>query len=171
MRKNRYVLLAVFALIFLFSSKTAAKTIEWPFAKRWARSNTLVLVQGYGLDFQAEGGIVLNDIGQWSQRFFFRERIGLIYLYDPWYFAVGAILEGTGLPNLAAGIQAEVLHMSGYWAEAGISGGEEGGFIHISVGWFIGGFEWQRRVIGDSEELNAFLLKLKLPLGAILMGI
>lgn len=122
---------------------------------------------GTSWDFQYEQGFMLNDPGPFSKRWFGRVRAGVLLVKEPWILAIGAVMEGAGLPSLAWGLQLEVTHLwRGMWAQATVS--MDGGanmFSALSAGFSLLGFEWQRRLSGDGSVTNGYLLKLRVPVG------
>lgn len=132
---------------------------------------TIAMHRGIGLDIQLEAGVGLVDVHSLNERFFLRHRVGFLCFYEPWFFSIGATVEGLGLPGLAGGVEAEVSNLQfGGWLQGGISVGKEHNFMHIGIGWSVFGVEWQNQVFG-TEHANAFLLKLKAPLGILFMGL
>jgi len=133
--------------------------------------------RGLGVDLTAEIGYAFA-IDTVARRFANRLRLGLLMVSEPWFLSVGATLEGGGVALLAGGLQVELVHLwTGFWAQSGLSVGEglaTGGGVHLffnaAAGWSLFGFEYQRRLVGDGEESNAYILKLKAPLGVLFFG-
>lgn len=125
---------------------------------------------GMSWDFQYEQGFVLNHVDQFSRRWFGRVRAGMIYVHEPWIIALGAVLEGAGVPSLAYGLQIEVTHLwQGFWGQATVSlDADAHVFSALSAGWSLLGFEWQRRLSDGGSLRNAYLLKIRVPLGIAL---
>jgi hypothetical protein len=125
---------------------------------------------GISWDFQYEQGFMLNDPGPFSRRWFGRVRGGILLVKEPWILALGAVMEGAGVPSLAYGLQVEVTHLwRGVWAQATVS--MDGGanmFSALSAGFSLLGFEWQRRLSAGGTVKNGYLLKLRIPVGIAL---
>jgi hypothetical protein len=131
---------------------------------------TLMKHKGIGLDLQTEFGVGLVDVQTLSERFFLRQRIGILCFYEPWFFSFGATVEGLGLPQFAGGVETEVTNLYfGGWLQFGASVGKERNYLHAGLGWSVFGVEWQNQILG-TEHANALLVKIRAPLGIILMG-
>jgi len=124
---------------------------------------------GTSWDFQYEQGIVVNKVPTLSRRFFGRVRFGMLWAREPWIIAVGAVMEGSGIPSLAWGVQFEVTHLwRGLWAQATISMDESANvFSALSTGFSLLGFEWQRRLSAGGTATTGYLIKLRVPIGII----
>jgi len=89
-------------------------------------------------------------------------------LGHPFFFAVGAFAELSGLGPAVIGVQAET--MSLLW---GLSAGVGAGIdldgelaVHVTAGWSLFTLELQHRRVGERHESHVFA-KLRLPIGAI----
>lgn len=155
--------------VILFTAKDGQAKGWYP-GKVEVIPGTLMKYKGVGLDLQTEFGVGLVDVQSLSERFFLRQRIGVLCFYEPWFFSLGATVEGLGLPNFAAGMEIEATNLYfGGWLQFGASIGKEHNYLHLGLGWSVFGVEWQNQIFG-TEHANAFLLKVKLPLGILLMG-
>lgn len=144
------------------ATKAQPKSKKRPPIRKYAGSTR----RGIGPDLQLEIGFAFGlDDPPLSRRFPVRARYGVLLVSEPWFLAIGAILEGSGASLFAGGLQVELTHLwTGFWGQTGVSMGEHANtFIHIAAGWSLAGFEWQRQVANGSDQ--AFVIKLRLPFG------
>ena len=125
---------------------------------------------GASWDFQFEQGVIVkfaDGDGPLSRRFFGRVRAGFLFAHEPWIVALGAIMEGSGVPSLAFGLQLEVTHLwRGLWGQVSVSmDGDAHTFTALSAGFSLLGFEWQKRFSAGGTLSSAFLLKVRIPVG------
>jgi len=167
---KRNCLLLIISAVLLTASESYAK--GWP-VKVEQIPGTIAMHKGMGLDMQTEFGVSLVGGGSsLPDRFFLRQRAGFLYFYEPWFFSVGATIEGLGMPGLAGGVETEVSNLSfGGWMQGGISVGKDHTFLHAGIGWSVFGAEWQHQVFGTEGRAHALLIKVRLPLGIILAGL
>lgn len=128
------------------------------------------LRMGASWDFQFEQGVIVkfaDGDGPLSRRFFGRVRAGFLFAREPWIVALGAIMEGSGVPSLAFGLQLEVTHLwRGLWGQVSVSmDGDAHTFTALSAGFSLLGFEWQKRLSAGGTLSSAYLLKVRIPVG------
>jgi hypothetical protein len=167
------VFVCAFVCMMVFSHVNAADA-KPAAPERTVKSKIQILPQplrrGWRFDFLYEQGYALSGIGTLSSRFFARTRIGAFYMYEPWFFAGGLTLEGAGVPSLGIGLQFEVIHLwTGAWGQLGMTITTDADLVSsISAGWSIVGVEWQRRLTDGERFNNAWLIKLRVPIGIFL---
>ncbi len=169
---KRIISIAVVSSVLLMASNSYAKNWWYP-GKVEIIPGSFAMHRGVGLDFQAEIGVGLINVDSLEERFFLRQRVGLLYFYEPWFYALGVTVEELGMPSFAVGIEAEVSNLAmGGWVEGGVSIGRgQHIFMHAGIGWSTFGVEWQHQVFGTEADAHALLLKLRIPLGILFMGL
>lgn len=106
-------------------------------------------------------GVDTEDKG----RFFARARGGVMWVREPFFTSLGAMVEVGPYVPFGAGIQTEVVHLwTGLWANLGASVDLEARPAAImGVGWSIFGAEARIQRLGDDESVWTLFGKLRIP--------
>jgi hypothetical protein len=116
-------------------------TGAWPDA-------SLSLGGGIGLDHSLDTNV------------FGRLRLGALYAYEPLIVNLGITGELGALAQRGVGLELELNHFGGFWAQFGVSRVLDAAFMsHATLGFAIFGIEWQHRHTDRRNDALVFLLR------------
>jgi len=121
-------------------------------------------VKGFWPDLGLTGGAGFGLDHKLQMPVFARARVGALYAYEPLILSFGVSGEVGALARRGLGLELELTHFGGGWAQAGFERVLGSDFmLHATLGYMIIGLEYQHRF--DSIPSDALLFVLRVPIG------